>query len=164
MPERGARSSTAAPVAPASDVEPNTGVLTRPPPSSGASLAGRREARFSEDTEPRLPLALRETLADELLPCNVVARLALSDGRAHELTRVRTLLGRGAIVDVHVDDPKASRRHASIFFTGAEFRVRDESSRNGTVLNGSRVTEYAIRDGDEVLVGDTLFRFCCRLR
>lgn len=164
MPKRGSGSSSAAPVAPASDVEPNTGVLTRPPPSSGASLAGAPQAHFSEDTEPRLLLSLREPLADELLPHTVVARLAAGDGRSIELTKVRTILGRRADVDLPVGDLKASRRHASIFFTGTEFRVRDESSRNGTILNGSRVVEYAIRDGDELLVGDTVFRFCCRPR
>lgn len=164
MPERGARTSSAAPVALASDVEPSTGILPRPPPSSGASLAGPPEAPFSEDTEPKLLLPLREPLADEQLPRNVLAQLVEIDGRSHELTKVRTLIGRGASADAHVDSPMASRRHASIFFTGAEFRVRDESSRNGTILNGSRVVEYAIRDGDEVLLGDTLFRFCCHLR
>lgn len=164
MPKSGARSSAAAPVAPISDVEPNTGIMPRPPPSSGASLAGGHEARFSEDTEPRLLLSLREPLADELLPRTVVARLVLSDDRSYELTKVRTLIGRGASADVRVDDAKASRKHASIFFADAEFRVRDESSRNGTVLNGSRVVEYAIREGDELSIGDTLFRFHCRLR
>jgi pSer/pThr/pTyr-binding forkhead associated (FHA) protein len=58
-----------------------------------------------------------------------------------------------------VNDPKASRKHASIFFTGSEFRVRDESSVNGTSLNGSKVVEYVIRDGDQLRVGDTVFTF-----
>lgn len=119
---------------------------------------------MNEDTEPRLRLSLRETLADERLPYSVIARLAVSDDRFHALTKVRTLIGRGASADVRVDDPKASRKHASVFYTGVEFRVRDESSVNGTILNGSRVVEYAIRDGDELVIGDTLLRFRSLLR
>jgi hypothetical protein len=138
--------------------------MPRPPVTSGASLAGAHEASFREDTEPRLLLSLREPLADEHLPRTVLARLVASDGRSHELAKVRTLLGRGPDADVPVDDPKASRKHASIFFTGAEFRVRDENSVNLTFLNGSRVIEYSIRDGGDLLVGDTLFRFRCSMR
>lgn len=159
MPERGARSSSSASVALASDVERNTGVMPRPPPSSGACLSDSREGRSTEDTEPRLVLSLREPLADEQLPRTVIAQLDTDARRSQPLTKVRSLLGRGPDADVHVADPKASRKHASIFFTGTEFRVRDESSVNGTLMNGSRVVEYAIRDGDELLVGDTLLRF-----
>jgi pSer/pThr/pTyr-binding forkhead associated (FHA) protein len=72
------------------------------------------------------------------------------------------VIGRGSDADVRVDDPKVSRKHASIFYTGSEFRIRDESSINGTVLNGSRVVEYAIRDGDELVIGETLLRFRVR--
>jgi hypothetical protein len=139
--------------------------MPRPPPSSEASPSEPPEASCSEETDPRIVLSLREPLADERLPRTVVARLILKSGldRSHPLIKVRSVLGRGHTADVRLDDRKASRRHASIFFTGAEFRIRDESSRNGTVLNGSRVVEYAIRDGDELLIGDTLFRFHCRL-
>lgn len=157
------------PQAPPSDVERNTGVIPRPPPSSGASLFEPHEASSTEHTEPRIVLSVREPLADEQLTRTVVARLDLALGldidRSHPLTKVRTLLGRGPDADVWVNDPKASRKHASIFFTGAEFRVRDENSVNGTLLNGSRVVEYAIRDGDgdDLLIGDTLFRFRCRV-
>jgi pSer/pThr/pTyr-binding forkhead associated (FHA) protein len=66
--------------------------------------------------------------------------------------------------DVRLDDRRASRRHASIFYSGSEFRVRDEGSANGTLLNGSKVVEYALRDGDELLVGDTLIRIRFRRR
>jgi pSer/pThr/pTyr-binding forkhead associated (FHA) protein len=75
---------------------------------------------------------------------------------------IRTVLGRAGDVDILVNDRKASRRHASIFYSGSEFRIRDEGSANGTLLNGSKVGEYIVRDGDEVTVGDTVLRF--RLR
>jgi hypothetical protein len=128
-----------------------------PPPSIGTSLSG------SDDTQRRLVVSLHEPLAHEPLPPNVVAQLEDESGLVHPLAKVRCVIGRGRDVDVHVDDPKASRKHASIFFTGTEFRVRDETSANGTLLNGSRVVEYAIRDGDELLIGDAFLRFRCRV-
>jgi hypothetical protein len=79
--------------------------------------------------------------------------------RVYELTMTRTVIGRGEQADIRLDDTKASRKHASILYSGSEFRVRDEGSGNGTLLNGSKVVEYALRDGDELLVGDSLLRF-----
>ena len=77
----------------------------------------------------------------------------------HELTMVRTVLGRGRQADIRLQDKRLSRQHASITYTANEFRIRNEQSANGTFLNGSRVVEYALRDGDKLLVGDTLLRF-----
>lgn len=149
------------------DAEQRTDGAPIPPSSSGARLRDVHDARcFSEDTEPRIVLPFREPFADERLPRAVDARLDCASDRglrhSHPLTKVRTVIGRGHDADVRVNDPMVSRKQATIFFTGVEFRVRDEGSRNGTVLNASRVTEYAIRDGDHLLVGDTLFRFRCR--
>jgi pSer/pThr/pTyr-binding forkhead associated (FHA) protein len=80
-------------------------------------------------------------------------------GAVHKLTRARTVIGRGAEADLRLSDRKLSRNHASIFYTGSGFRIRDERSANGTLLNGSLVVEYAIRDGDRLLIGESLLRF-----
>ena len=81
-------------------------------------------------------------------------------GPSHTITRLRTVIGRGPTCEIRIDDHKSSREHAIITYDGREFRVRDNASANGTFLNGSKVVEYALRDGDKLLVGDTLFRFC----
>jgi pSer/pThr/pTyr-binding forkhead associated (FHA) protein len=112
-------------------------VLTKPPPSSGL-LAGAA-----------LPISIRASL-QAVNPQNVPS---------YELTTTRTVMGRGPNANIRIDDEKASRKHASIVFVGDEFRIRDEGSSNGTFLNGSRVVEYALRNGDEVLIGLTLYRF-----
>jgi pSer/pThr/pTyr-binding forkhead associated (FHA) protein len=72
---------------------------------------------------------------------------------------VTTLIGRGHEADVRIRDARISRRHATIFFSGTEFRIRDEGSGNGTMLNGSRVVEYCVKDGDEIVVGRSILRF-----
>src|SRR5581483_2655268 len=135
---------------------------TSPSRNSGTSVATATDADAVEDTQPGLVVPiLHEPLADDPLPPNVTAWLE-TGSCSLLITKVRAVIGRGPGSDARLHDPKASRKHASIFFTGSEFRVRDESSANGTLLNGSRVVEYAIRDGDELLIGDAVLRFRCR--
>ncbi|MFN7951829.1 MAG: FHA domain-containing protein [bacterium] len=67
------------------------------------------------------------------------------------------MIGRGEQADVRVDDDAMSRRHTEISYRNLEFRVRDLESSNGTFLNGSEVKEYALRNGDKIMAGETLF-------
>lgn len=56
------------------------------------------------------------------------------------------------------DDPKMSSVHFSISWVDSEFRVRDLNSTNGTTLNGKRLDESTLHDGDEVIAGSTHFK------
>jgi len=62
----------------------------------------------------------------------------------------------GDDVDVCLDDPKLSRRHASVTRVGTIVEIQDHGSRNGTFVNGARVETSALAPGDIVRVGDTL--------
>jgi len=67
------------------------------------------------------------------------------------------IIGRGADAGVRVDNAEASRRHASLVVSPVGARLTDLGSRNGTSLNGLRLT--APRDlgsGDVISVGDTM--------
>ena len=56
------------------------------------------------------------------------------------------------------DDPRASRHHATLHagVTGT-LRVVDEKSRNGTFVNGKRVEQHVLQDGDLLGIGDSYF-------
>jgi adenylate cyclase len=69
-------------------------------------------------------------------------------------------VGRGASVDVRVDDGGLSRRHFMIEREGAQYVLKDLSSRNGTWVHGHRALTARLRDNDCILAGNTLFRFC----
>ncbi len=104
------------------------------------------------------------TLACAAIPRELCAWIETKSGPASALgrldvTQVRTVIGRGLQADLRVDDTMLSRVHAVVFYTGEEFRIRDEESANGTLLNGSRVVEYALRDGDELRVGTSVLVF-----
>ena len=71
--------------------------------------------------------------------------------------RGATPIGREIVAGIALPhDRKASRHHATLHAgpTGA-LRVVDERSRNGTVVNGARVQEAVLADGDVLAIGDS---------
>ncbi len=68
-------------------------------------------------------------------------------------------IGREASNGIAVADPSVSRKHCSISSQDGRFRVRDFESRNGTLVNGTRVEEQWLRHGDEIAAGDSSFLF-----
>ncbi len=76
-----------------------------------------------------------------------------------DLTQRRTMtLGRAVTSDVPVYDPTVSRRHAELSLTNDGVRIRDLGSSNGTFVNGARVTETNVVDGDIVTFGKVGFK------
>lgn len=79
-------------------------------------------------------------------------------GKVFEFTDHRTfLVGRSA--DAHLrfpdDDPYISRLHFLIEVNPPEIRLVDLGSTNGTLVNGKRLTECELVDGDTIEVGET---------
>ena len=64
-----------------------------------------------------------------------------------------TLIGRDEGCHLTLDDPRVSTRHAMVYFSGGEFRVRDLDSTNGTLVNGSRVGRQVLKRDDEIQMG-----------
>jgi hypothetical protein len=82
----------------------------------------------------------------------------LDAGRRFPLTD-RTSLGRDLEADIPLNDQRVSRRHLVIQRVGDNYQVVDQGSSNGTVVNGALISQPTwLRDGDEILVGDSLLR------
>lgn len=65
-----------------------------------------------------------------------------------------TVLGRAADVTIHVESDEVSRKHARIVEGAGGWTLEDLQSRNGTFLNGERVTKPAVLgDGDKIELG-----------
>ena len=65
-------------------------------------------------------------------------------------------VGRSADAEVSLRDPEVSRQHACFQSRNGIVYVDDLQSRNGTFLNGKRVTEaIEVREGDAIDVGTT---------
>ena len=67
--------------------------------------------------------------------------------------------GRSIQTDVPLDDEAVSRRHARVAWTGSSYLVRDLGSTNGTYVNDVTVQEKTLRDGDQIKIGHTIFKF-----
>ncbi len=75
-------------------------------------------------------------------------------GTAYPLVRAVSRLGRGTDADIRVEDPGVSRNHCEIVL-GTPAIVRDLGSTNGTMIDGSRVTQAALVDGSTIVIGTT---------
>ncbi len=64
-----------------------------------------------------------------------------------------TRLGRAADCEISLDDITVSRWHAELLRDGDDYRVRDAGSLNGTYVNGERIDEAPLHQGDELQVG-----------
>jgi len=71
----------------------------------------------------------------------------------------RFTLGRNQDCDLVVNDTVASREHATIREGQGKFFLEDLKSRNGTLVNGKRISAVALSDGDEIRIGDCRIMF-----
>jgi diguanylate cyclase (GGDEF)-like protein len=81
-------------------------------------------------------------------------------GELHTLSRERTIVGRSPDAAVRLRDDGISREHAALCVAGGRVTVKDLGSTNGTFVNGVRIQERELRDGDQLTVGEaTLLLF-----
>lgn len=69
-------------------------------------------------------------------------------------------IGRAPTNRIVVKDERCSRCHAEVFPSGGRWVLRDLESRNGTTVNGARVTvDHPLQPGDIVRVGSACMAF-----
>jgi uncharacterized RDD family membrane protein YckC len=92
-----------------------------------------------------------------------VAKLILNptSSSRREIPLARTLLsiGRDPSNDLVLPDALVSRRHAVVECRGAQYVIRDCNSSNGSLVNGDRVTEHSLKDGDLLAIGTARILF-----
>jgi sigma-B regulation protein RsbU (phosphoserine phosphatase) len=82
------------------------------------------------------------------------------DPSAFPLGAKRVSIGRAASNDIVLSDQFSSGCHAVIAPTERGYALLDQGSKNGTFVNGRRVSgEIDLARGDEILVGSTRFYF-----
>ena len=70
------------------------------------------------------------------------------------------VIGRAADAAIPIDSPGMSRHHARIVVTPGEAMLEDLGSKNGTHLNGSRITTPCrLGDGNEIRLGAVVMTF-----
>ncbi len=81
---------------------------------------------------------------------------------AFPLRQDLVVIGREPGVDIELEVPAVSRRHAEIAWLNRAYHIRDLGSRNGVIVNGRRVQSSPLDDNDELRIGDAIFKFVDR--
>jgi Nif-specific regulatory protein len=68
-------------------------------------------------------------------------------------------IGRDPECAIALGDPLCSRVHAVVLQESGVWHIRDAGSRNGTFVNGQKVDDAALADGNHVRLGSTEFEF-----
>lgn len=85
--------------------------------------------------------------------------LVLPNGERFVLGDSIVTIGRMPGSVITLEDPNVSRNHAEIRPSGQGFVLADLGSTNGSKVNGTKVSERVLEDGDELTFGATTFRF-----
>ena len=97
----------------------------------------------------------------EAVPDGAV-RLLIQTAGGREIVHVlgrRTCIGRTPENDLQIEANCVSRRHAIILTGSRHTVIEDLHSTNGVLVNGKRVTRQLLKDGDDVLIGLSHYRF-----
>ena len=69
------------------------------------------------------------------------------------------IIGRKKECNIYLNDELVSRNHARIIFSGGNVKMTDLGSTNGTSINGQNIKEKVLEDGDEIVIGFSVFQF-----
>lgn len=70
-----------------------------------------------------------------------------------KLTDVVVTIGRKADNDLVIDNLAVSNHHARVAMLDDGFVIQDTGSTNGIFLNGEKVTQHALKYGDQIMIG-----------
>jgi hypothetical protein len=138
------------------DTGANNGALRAAEAQAGEAQAANETHAVNEthDAGGRGPIAEGAT------------RLLISkDQEGREIVHVlgrKTSVGRTPDNDLQIDAKFISRRHAVILAGPVHTVIEDLNSTNGVLVNGQRVVRQILKDGDEVLIGRSHYRFAVR--
>lgn len=107
----------------------------------------------------------REVWRDRIAPVSGAPLAPLSIARLDAPDRRYAIagqawIGRDPNCLIHLDDEFVSQRHARVFWEAAEaaWMLEDAGSRNGTLVNGVRITRARLRPQDVVKTGGVEMR------
>jgi diguanylate cyclase (GGDEF)-like protein len=115
------------------------------------------KSEFGDDVEKTTVLGLKEL--EFLSPHNSSrsAYLIVINGRAvgkmFKLAGARMVLGRSAQNEMVLDDEGVSRQHAFVERSPMGWRIVDNNSTNGVFVNGTKVSDHGLAEGDKVQLG-----------
>lgn len=119
------------------------------------------EEEVQEEDESGAIVNRKETRSASRLVGWLVTYTLDPNGVDFRLFEGRNIIGKDFDCRVCVNDPKVSGQHAILLFRNDKFRLKDNLSTNGTLVNGEDIDDDSVvlHDGDIIQVGDTVFLF-----
>jgi len=115
--------------------------------------------RFEDDELERTNITkigdLKELLKAKRDRAYLIVLAGANVGEMHKLDAGEVVLGRATGATVRLSDDGVSRKHAKLLVENGVVRLEDLGSANGTLVNGERVAECALKDGDQIQLGGT---------
>ncbi|GAA0670676.1 hypothetical protein GCM10010193_23520 [Kitasatospora atroaurantiaca] len=93
------------------------------------------------------------------MPAAIIGREGPLTGRRFPVGDTPVTFGRSSESSVVIASRSASRLHAEMLREGGRYVLYDRGSRNGTLVNGKRVTSHVLTSGDLITIGGEVFRF-----
>jgi hypothetical protein len=116
------------------------------PDEFSASIELNSVEAVDEENEPRSAILLRDEGTD--------------DETVFPFQGENYTIGRSAENNIQIkNDSKVSRQHCRLSKRSNQFYIQDLGSSNGTVVDGELIDERRLLGGEEVKVGETIFRF-----
>lgn len=81
------------------------------------------------------------------------------EGKSFELTEERISVGRALDNNIRLEDGTVSHHHAMFVLESGDYKLRDLNSTNGTRINGLRIVESKLHNGDAVRFGSVEMRY-----
>jgi hypothetical protein len=150
-----------APPPPAASVEATSPPIEESsPPTIGATMF----VRPPSPTDFKVPSRGKASGDTEVFGTIAISAAMLIEDRGglpgtHHRLGVLTLIGRTAENQIVIPIKEVSRRHAQIIMSEDGYLLKDLGSPNGTFVNGERVKEHRLQEGDKVTLGGKIFVF-----
>ncbi len=106
-----------------------------------------------------VPIKHFETPREEGIHWRLMCLTGSTKGETFLLKSNRVVMGRSEKADIRVMDIKSSREHAEITKVGNDWILTDLGSQNGIVLNDQKVSQSKLKEGDKIIIGQTVYKF-----
>lgn len=80
-------------------------------------------------------------------------------GKRIEICKDSTTIGRSRNCDIFLEDVAVHRKQATIIYSNVGYLLRDDHGGNDSLVNGRPVKEQLLKDGDQLVFGNTQLIF-----
>lgn len=121
---------------------------------------GDKNQKSDNEQHDKTQIAVTKAKADDVSqpsdPC-LTQLSGLGSGQVFNLKNKTLKIGRDPSCAIWVEDPHISRIHATITDSEGQTLIADENSTNGVYVNGKKVKEQSLNNGDRLLIGTRLY-------